>query len=138
MGKIVNETRTFLKAQITAQIATITDFVVSVTLAEGFGLWYVWSSFLGALTGGIVNCSMNYRWVFKTSGMKKRQILIRYFLVWAGSIGLNTLGTYLLTEMSSWHFIYAKTAVAIIVGILWNYLLQRNFVYKKRTVIENQ
>jgi putative flippase GtrA len=120
----------FCKAQLTAQIATIVDFGISLLLAEGLGIWYVWSSLLGALTGGLTNCGMNYRWVFDTEGLKKKNVVVKYFIVWTGSITLNTLGTYALTELSRQHFIFAKAAIAVCVAIFWNYQLQRNFVYK--------
>ena len=86
----------FLKAQLSAQTATVVDFSVSLLLAELFGLWYVGASFLGAVSGGIC----------------------------------NTGGTYLFTEMSGRHFIFAKALVSIAVALLWNYQLQRLFVYK--------
>ncbi len=131
MGKIKHELWTFCKAQFTAQIATLTDFCLSVLLAEVAGIWYVWASFLGALTGGIVNCGLNYRWVFDNTGdLKKKNMVFKYFLVWTGSIILNTIGTYALTELSGHHFIFAKTVIAIIVALLWNYQLQRFFVYR--------
>ena len=57
--------------------------------------------------------------------------------MWCGSIGLNTLGTYALTELSQRHFIIAKAVVAVIVGVLWNYQLQRRFVYKETHVMQS-
>ncbi|MBQ9672420.1 MAG: GtrA family protein [Prevotella sp.] len=131
MGKVGREIWTFCKAQLTAQIATLIDFAVTIVLAECAGLWYVWSSFLGALTGGLTNCTMNYRWVFDTMGLKRTNVLGKYLFVWTGSIVLNTLGTYALTELSQHYFIFPKIVVAVCVAVLWNYMLQRNFVYKE-------
>lgn len=137
MGKLKHEAKVFAKAQVTAQVATLVDFVVSFLLAELVGLWYVTASFLGALTGGITNCVMNYRWVFETDGLKKKYIALKYGFVWSGSILLNTGGTYLLTELSSQYFMFAKAVVAVAVALLWNYQLQRFFVYKDRHIIKN-
>lgn len=137
MGKLKHEAKVFAKAQVTAQIATLVDFVVSFLLAELAGLWYVTASFLGALTGGITNCMMNYRWVFDTDGQKKKYVALKYGFVWTGSILLNTGGTYLLTELSSQYFMIAKTIVAVAVALLWNYQLQRFFVYKDRHIVKN-
>lgn len=131
MGKVRHELWIFCKAQMTAQAATAVDFFMSLVLAEVVGIWYVWSSFIGALTGGLVNCSMNYRWVFDSEGLKKRNVVSKYFMVWSGSIILNTIGTYALTELSRQHFIFSKILVSVAIGILWNYQLQRNFVYKE-------
>ena len=133
MGRIKREIRTFAKAQVTAQVATLIDFALSLVLAEGLGMWYVTASFLGALSGGISNCAMNYRWVFPADGLGKKGVAARYFLVWAGSLLLNTGGTWLLTELSGRHFIWAKIVVAVLVAVLWNYQLQRRYVFEVRS-----
>ena len=131
-----HEIWTFCKAQMTAQLASVVDFAVSIFLAEVFGFWYVTATFLGALSGGITNCVSNYKWVFENEGLKKRNVAYKYFMVWAGSILLNTGGTYFLTEISGHYFIYAKLLISIMVGLLWNYQLQRFFVYKDTHIIE--
>jgi len=138
MGKLSHELQVFAKAQLTAQVATLVDFVLSFLLAEVIGLWYVTASFLGALTGGITNCVMNYRWVFDSDGLKKKYVALKYLLVWTGSIFLNTLGTYLLTEWSSQYFMFAKVVVAVAVALLWNYQLQRFFVYKDHHIVKSR
>lgn len=73
-------------------------------------LWYGYSTFIGALNGGIANCLINYRWVFHAFEMKKRNIAIRYLVVWGGSILLNTYGTYILTELSDQYFMFSKSS----------------------------
>ena len=130
MGKLRRELWMFCKAQMSAQLATLIDFTVSLLLAALFGMWYVAASFLGALSGGIFNCALNYRWVFHAVGLKKRVVALKYMLVWTGSILLNTGGTYLLTEASGQYFIFAKIVVSVAVALLWNYQMQRNFVYR--------
>ena len=135
MGKVKNEIWTFCKAQLSAQMATLVDFVVSFLLAAVCGLWYVYASFLGALSGGVVNCVANYRWVFSDAhDLKKRWVALKYLLVWTGSIWLNTGGTYLLTELSGSYFIFPKTVVAVAIALLWNYPLQRMFVYRDNSL----
>ncbi|MBQ8158384.1 MAG: GtrA family protein [Prevotella sp.] len=129
MGKVGHELWTFCKAELSAQVATMTDFLVTVLLAEGCGLWYVWASLAGSVAGGVLNCCINYRWVFDAHGTK-RSIALRYLLVWGVSIALNTLGTYAATELSGQHFILGKALVAVIVAVGWNYTMQRRFVYK--------
>lgn len=134
MGKVKHEIWVFSKAQITAQLATLCDFLVSILLYEVFGMWYVVATFIGAVSGGIVNCMLNYRWVFGSDGQKKRYVAIKYLLVWTGSIALNTLGTYIITELSGHHFILAKAIVSVAVALLWNYQMQRFFVYRNKHI----
>ncbi|UKK50292.1 GtrA family protein [Prevotella sp. E13-17] len=130
MGKIKHELWTFCKAQLSAQAATLIDFLTSIFLAEVIGIWYLYATFVGAVTGGAFNCIINYRWVFDNEGLKKKKVAYRYAFVWAGSISLNTIGTYVLTELSSYYFVITKAIVSVVVAVFWNYQLQRLFVYK--------
>jgi putative flippase GtrA len=134
----------FLRAQLSSQLSSITDFLVTILLAKLFGLYYVYATFTGSVCGGITNCIVNYRWTFKAIGIKKRYVALKYVMVWCGSIILNTSGTYLMTELLkkitwlsevSGHlfddiFIVSKVVVSLLVGFLWNYNMQRIFVYK--------
>ncbi len=132
-----------IKSLFSAQLAGIIDFLTALLLAN-CGLYYVASTFCGALTGGVVNCCINYKWVFNSTDCSKRNIAIKYLLVWTGSIFLNTYGTYMLTESildMEWAsqlsglfainlFLIPKIIVAIFVSIFWNFLLHKNFVYR--------
>lgn len=136
---------TFVKAQLSAQVASLCDFVVTILLATICGMFYLYATFIGSVVGGIVNCVINYRWVFHAGGCKKKYIAGKYLLVWVGSIVLNTWGTFALTEWltsQSWMqhlpmfcldnvFLIIKGVVALLVGFFWNYQLQRTFVYRK-------
>ena len=125
----------FLRAQLSAQMATIADFLVTILLVRLFEVYYVYATLAGAVYGGIVNCVINYKWTFKSTG-KKTNVAV--------SIWLNTWGTYALTESLAkipWvrdtlsqyfgdFFIIPKMAVAVIVALFWNYNMHRFFVYR--------
>lgn len=135
---------TFLKAQLSAQLASLVDFVVTVLLVKCFALFYLYATLIGSVVGGMVNCVINYRWVFADSHCKSHFIVMKYSFVWIVSIALNTWGTYFLTEwlsrmpwlnrlLSSYIddlFIFSKIVVAVLVAMLWNYQMQRLFVYR--------
>ena len=131
MGSIKHTIITFGKAQVSSWVASIVDFSVTILLNRFTGLWYVYSTFLGALAGGIVNCTINYKWVFQAGGIKKRKVAMRYMIVWVGSIVLNTVGTMVFNELTGFSFILVKAAVSIVVAIVWNYQLQRLFVFNQ-------
>lgn len=126
---------TFGKAQVSAWIASIVDFSITVGLSKLVNLWYGYCTFTGALMGGIINCLINYKWVFHPDDVKKKSIVTRYMIVWAGSIGLNTFGTLTLTELTGINFVVIKAIVAIAVAILWNYQLQKLFVFRSSNYI---
>lgn len=130
MGNLKRAVITFGKAQCSAWISTAFDFAVSILLAEVLHLWYGYSTTIGAVSGGIVNCCINYKWVFHSHSLGKCRTALRYLAVWIVSIALNSGGTCLLTELTGISFVITKAAVGIVVAIAWNYQMQRLFVFK--------
>ena len=123
----------FLRYNIVAVIATITDFLVFIMLTEGVGIWYVVSTFISAVTGGVVAFIINRNWVFMEKDGKLTGQAVRYILVWGGSILLNTFGLYLIVENTRLSEIIAKVIVAIIVGLGFNFLMNKFFVFRNPT-----
>ncbi len=134
----------FLRAQLSAQMATIADFLVTILLVRLFDVYYVYATFAGAIYGGIVNCVINYKWTFKSKG-KKTNVAVKFILVWVCSIWLNTWGNVctdgIISKKIPWvrdtlslyfgdFFIIPKMAVAVIVALFWNYNMHRFFVYR--------
>lgn len=142
------ELKLLMKAQFSAQVASLCDYTLTILLAKLFDVFYLYATFCGSMMGGTVNCFINYRWVFKTTDCKKKYIAMKYLFVWAGTILLNTWGTFALTEwltsmnwlteMMGYYasdlFIFCKIFVSIVVGFLWSYQLQRKFVYRNRNI----
>lgn len=131
----------FLRAQLSAQFATLTDFILTYVCFQWLGIYYVLATSIGAIAGGIINCFINYRWAFETKDCQFKWVFLKYILVWAGSFALNVGGVYLLVELlqeytqlwekaSSFYLIVAKTIVSIFVSIGWNYVLHRYFVFR--------
>lgn len=134
----------FIKAQASAQFASLVDFVSTLLLVKVLGVFYLYSTFMGAVVGGVTNCIINYKWVFVSTDCPKSHVAAKYLFVWGGSILLNTWGTFALTEWlteKNWVndllgtyvddlFIISKMVVALLVSVCWNYHLQRSFVYR--------
>jgi len=135
---------TFLRAQVSSLSASFTDNAVAIVLVNVFNVYYVYATFIGLVCGGITNCIVNYSWTFKAMDVKKRYVAIRYLMVWGSSAFLNTFGIYLMTELLRKIpllmkfsdviydniFIISKLVVSLLVGFIWNYNMQRLFVYK--------
>lgn len=76
--------------------------------------------------------------------MEWRIALFKYVFVWAGSLLLNSFGTQILYYwVHDWTwlqdtvgiakdgiFLATRLFVALAVSLCWNFLLQRNFVFK--------
>jgi putative flippase GtrA len=121
---------TFIKAQAASLTATIVDFSVTVLLKEVFHCWYLLASILGTISGGVVNFSMNRSWVFKAHNKKIHFQAIKYVLVWIGNLVLVSGGVFLLTNYGGFSYIVSKITVSLVVGIFYNYVLQKRFVFK--------
>ena len=134
----------FLRAQLSAQLATISDFLITLGVFYFLPMRYIYATFIGAVCGGILNCIVNYEWTFKADSLSKRGVALKYLMVWGGSIALNTWGTYYLTGwmhrgnlfnflfgfLGEYRFMVAKGITAFWVACVWNYYLQAYFVYR--------
>ena len=132
-----------LKAMATSQASAWVDFVTSFVVFAWIGLSGGDAAAAGAIAGGIVNCTLNYKWTFRGSQCPVANVVIKYFMVWVGSLLLNAYGTEFLTELcldsellGLWgisrnlRFTIARLTVSAAVSIFWNLLLQRTFVYR--------
>ncbi len=133
--------RLYLKSMVVSQISGLTDYVGSFVAFAFLHLSAAVSTVCGAVLGGIVNCCLNYRYTFRVRHGSKWAIAVKFFLVWLGSLILNTVGTeyftkwlvgqeMVLTALSrDLCFIVARVSVSLAVSIFWNFLLQRYFVF---------
>jgi putative flippase GtrA len=113
-----------------AIVATSVDFAVFILFTEALEIWYLLSAVIGAVSGGITAFVMERNWTFMKTDGKVSVQSIKYILVWSVSIFLNTAGLYLLVEFFNCRYIISKIIVAIIVGIGFNFLTHKYFVFK--------
>lgn len=153
MGKLRNIGRNFirsdkwfyslLRAGLVSQAASWID------LFTGFAL-FAWAGFnaglaaaAGAVVGGVINCYVNFHFTFHCHDISWKAIIVKYVLVWVGSMLLNSFGTqglYLLLQKWQWletigfrpdgYYAAARLAVSGVVSLLWNLLLQARWVYR--------
>jgi len=122
---------TFLKAQASSLISSAADFLLTILLKEVFMVWYLAASIAGTIFGGITNFLLGRNWVFSSKEKKVEGQAFRYLLVWLGSLGLNAGGTYVFTSIVGIKYWISKIMISLIVGIGYNYVLQKFFVFKK-------
>lgn len=135
MANIRTEIFHFLEAEASATAASIVDFGLALGLVYGHILPYTWSNIIGVIMGGITNCLLNSRYVFRGHGRNKKDIAFRYFVVWLGSMCINGLGTNGVTAlMGARWFVVVKSVIAFLVAVGFNYPLQRGFVFKSKEV----
>ncbi len=123
---------TLFRHQIAGFIATLIDFGVTIFLTEALLVWYVYSNATGAFFGAAANFFISSYWAFAGSKNKLINQLWKYVLVSFGSLVLNTLTVYLLTDwLFEFDYKLSKVIVAITIAWSYNFLLMRYFVFKK-------
>lgn len=134
---------TFVRSIASSQAASWIDMGVRFFFFAVVGLLPFVATAIGCVAGGIVNCIINYRFTFHASACSVKAVAIKYALVWAGSLLLNSVGTQLLYNLLqhwTWletigfrpdgYFVTATLITSLIVSWAWNFMLQRYFVYR--------
>ncbi len=107
------------------------DFGVFFLLKDVFHIWYVYATAIGALTGAITNFILCRNWAFSAREKKLVNQIGRYIMVSLGSLLLNTILVYVITELFKIHENYSRVMTAILVAVTYNFTLQKYFVFKK-------
>jgi putative flippase GtrA len=129
--------RLLLRHQTGSVLATALDFSVMIALVTMAGLSPASSTAIGAACGGVLNFMLGRHWIFRAhaeQGGAAPQAL-RYALVSFGSLLLNTGGEHVLATMSHWQFVIARIVVSFLVSILWNFPMQRSFVFRGTSLL---
>jgi putative flippase GtrA len=127
---------TFTKAQLASLLATGVDFLVTFLLLRWAGLPSAAASgrvtlygVTGTICGGITHFAISRHWVFNAREGKWAAQLNRYILVWLGNLALNASGLYLLSRAGCPPML-AKVLTATTIAVVYNYTLQRLWVFK--------
>lgn len=136
---------TFLRSAVSSQASGWVDFIVGFVMFYWiFNQHLSWlATGIGVVAGGIVNCIICYKFTFRAEDCPWKAVVVKYALVWIGNLILNSGGTEILyILLKKWHVLeelgfkaagYYSTArivMSLIVSWFWNFILQRNFVYR--------
>jgi putative flippase GtrA len=121
--------RSFFRTQLASGIATGADFFIFLLTFNFFGLWYLYATPLGALTGAGVHFLLGRYWSFLASRGQFIPQAGRYFLVASASLALNTYGMYLMVGHYGFPTWGSKITVVFLVSIFFNFPLHRYFVF---------
>ena len=123
----------FFRYNASAMTASAFDFGITLFCKEILGLYYLLAVFLGALSGGVIAFTLGRNWTYLSKDEKPQTQGAKYLIIWVGSILLNTFGVYFMAEvlgLGEEHYIYWKVITATLVGALYNFPMQRYFVFK--------
>jgi len=120
----------FGRHNIASIITTAVDFGVMTLCVELFHLTAVVATLVGATCGAVTNFQLGRRWIYDARHGHVGHQALRYVLVSASSAGLNALGEYGLHGRLGVQYILARAVVAVTVSMLWNFPMQRYFVFR--------
>lgn len=123
--------RSFAKAQASAFLGGVFDYLLMVLLTEWCSIFYTYSILISGTAGAVVNFSLNRYWAFNATTEKKLVQLRRFVVVVAGSVLLKSSGTYLLTETAGFDYKISRLCIDALVSFGFNFTLQKYWVFKK-------
>lgn len=119
-----------LRHQAGAVAATVVDYGVMIAMVSAGGAPPAAGTAAGATCGGVTNFVLGRRWVFRATHHRTAPQAGRYALVSFGSLLLNTAGVHVLASWLHLQYVAARVVVSLLVSVLWNFPMQRTFVFK--------
>jgi len=133
--KILNQLFVFAKAQFSAFVGGLTDYAIMVFFTEIFDVHYTLSIAFGGIIGAFINFTLNKLWTFRTDDIPYedsfQKQLIKFSLVVLNSILLKSTGTYFITTFLGFDYKISRIFTDLFVSIVFNFTLQRFWVFKK-------
>jgi putative flippase GtrA len=108
---------------------TSLDFALLAVLVERCGVGCTLATFLGTLLGSSSNFLINRTWAFRATPGHAGAQAARYVLGQVGSMAVHTTGVWLATSAGA-KYVTAKVVVACLAYLIWNYPLNRSFVFR--------
>ena len=81
--------------------------------------------------GAVTYFLLGRAWIFRRQSGHWAAQAARYALVSAASAGLNTLGEHLVHDVARLQYLLARGLVALVVSLVWNFPMQRRFVFRE-------
>ncbi len=120
----------FIKANSASLASSYCDYLVAILLKEFMLVPAFFASIIGTMVGGFINFFINRKWVFRSNNTSIYFQSKRYFVIWSGNLILNAVGLYLLINVAGLYYLTAKVITSVLVAILYNYPLQKKYVFK--------
>ncbi len=123
--------RTLARHQLGALAATAVDFATMILAVERLGVAPTLGTALGATVGAVTNFLLGRVWIFRVGRGGWARQAVRYAVTSGASAGWNTLGEYLLHDRAHLQYVWARIVVSGAVSLLWNFPVQRGFVFRE-------
>jgi len=121
----------FGKAQISAFLGGLFDFIIYTIGIQVLGFTAYISNIVSGSLGAVVNFMINRYWTFESTKVPVGRQLAKFVVVVIGSIFLKSIGIFFLVDYLSLNPYYAKIIVEILVSLGFNFLMQKYWVFRK-------
>lgn len=122
----------WVRHYLAAIAATAVDYATMVALVELGHLDPVPATALGALAGAATNFTMGRVFTYRVADHPVGGQVVRYVLVSAASLVLNSGGEYLFNHVLGLQYLVARLVTSFVVSTAWNYPLHRFYVFSRR------
>jgi putative flippase GtrA len=93
-------------------------------------VYYVTAAAISAAVGAIISFYLGRTWAFRRRDGSLSAQAVKYLLTSGVSLFLNTAGIYLFTDYANIPYGFSKVIISILIGIFFNFLMYRYFVYR--------
>ncbi len=122
----------WIRYHISSCVATGVAFGAMIASVELLRLSPVTGTVIGAAMGGVTNFLLGRHFTFRSRSKEVSRQALRYALVSGTSLGLNALGEHIFISLVPSRYVLGRILVAATVNNLWNYPMQRFFVFAER------
>ncbi|MES2647884.1 MAG: GtrA family protein [Bacteroidota bacterium] len=129
--KYKKQVNIFAKAQVSAFLGGIIDYLVMISLSEFLHIHYTISILFSGMIGAVANFYINKYWTYQSHQSAVQTQLAKFVFVVVGSILLKSGGTYLVTSLSGIDYKITRLIVDLFVSLGFNFVLQKYWVFKK-------
>ena len=120
---------TFIKVQVASVLGSLADYLITIILVEVFDRWYLLANLAGNIFGGSIQFILCRTWAFKIKGKIRQDQVMKFVLVFIGNLILSAAGIYFFTNCLGVNYIISKTITSIVLGLTYNYFMQKKFVF---------
>ena len=121
---------TFIKVQAASIVGSMADYLTTIILVELFHSWYLFANLIGNLVGGSSQFMLSRHWVFKKNRGNTGLLAVRFVIFFSGNLAISAVGIYFFTHYLGINYLISKTLTSVLLGVSYNYFVQKYFVFK--------
>lgn len=131
-GDLKNTSKQFIRNIIVGLIAFAIDFCLLWVFTEFLGIYYITSSIIASLCGGLANYTLATLWVFKKKKSKNQLLrLLLFTMIGACGLAFTTLLLWSFTEFVHFHYLFSKILAQFLVFIC-NFFARKYLLYESK------